>query len=83
MNFTWRDYDCKQDNRPGHGCFSCRYLVKQIESWELPHIAWYSCLKRPHNSTLKQFPFSRTQCTLHQKVVSKPPVQSAFDVRFE
>lgn len=45
-------------------CLNCAHCVHETESWEMPHIGWYECRKRPHNSMLKNFPFRRTTCVL-------------------
>ena len=43
-------------------CFTCIYLFRETESWEMPHIYWYVCDILPQNAMLKQFPFKRTKC---------------------
>ena len=57
-------------------CFNCKYLrnfsspvrvMKEIESWEMPHIYWYECMAREANAMLKQFPFKRTTCKFWEK----------------
>lgn len=47
-------------------CYNCLHLVREEESWEMPHIYWYECSARPQNSRLKQFPFRQTECSLHK-----------------
>lgn len=47
---------------PTTGCFSCKHLCKQTESWEMPHICWFECNARPGIENLRQFPFRNTQC---------------------
>lgn len=48
----------------GDGCFSCRYLTRGTESWEMPHIWWYECDARPANGSLRGFPWRSTKCKL-------------------
>ncbi len=48
---------------PREGCFACKHIRRETESWEMPHIVWYECDKRPQNSNLRNFPFRRTSCT--------------------
>jgi len=48
------------------GCYSCVYLIRQTESWEMPHIAWYECKARPANECLKGFPWKKTKCKLRK-----------------
>jgi len=52
-------------------CYTCkhRHSHKETESWELSHIFWWVhiCDVRPNVANLKQFPFSNTNCTKHEK----------------
>jgi hypothetical protein len=43
-------------------CFTCRYLRRESESWELPDIVWFECRAYKQISMLKQFPFKHTKC---------------------
>jgi hypothetical protein len=45
-------------------CVSCKYFSRQSESWEMDHIYWYECSKRPANESLKTFPF-KNGCKHH------------------
>ena len=47
-------------------CHNCRYLVREIESWEMPGVYWFECRARPANENLKQFPFENTTCKSHE-----------------
>lgn len=48
------------------GCFSCTYLWRAVESWELPHIAWWECGARAGRENLKGFPWKKTKCRLYR-----------------
>ena len=50
-------------------CYGCRYLVRDSESWEMPHIYWYECVAREANANLINFPFRNTTCKLWKKYV--------------
>lgn len=52
-------------------CFNCAHLLRESESWEMPHIRWYECKARPSNVHLKSFPFRNTKCK--HWVKKKPP----------
>jgi hypothetical protein len=43
-------------------CFNCRHLVRESESWEMPHVTWHECSARPANAHLRAFPFRSTKC---------------------
>jgi len=45
-----------------HNCRSCKWLRRETESWELPHIWWWDCKKRPGFAALRSFPFKNTKC---------------------
>ena len=49
-------------------CYSCKYLEKITESWELPDIYVYECKARHQNSWLRQFPFKKTNCKKHEYI---------------
>jgi hypothetical protein len=51
---------------PRSGCFTCKHLRRETESWEMPQIAWYECDKRPQNSNLRNFPFRSTACAVRE-----------------
>lgn len=48
-------------------CYGCTHnkSYREQESWEMPHINWmvYICAARPGIVNLKQFPFSKTNCS--------------------
>lgn len=47
-------------------CYGCVYLSKETESWEMPHIWWWECRKRPGVENLTSFPFRNTKCSVFQ-----------------
>lgn len=52
-------------NKPPLGkrdCRVCVHFIRQTESWEMPHIAWYECKKIPSMANLLSFPFRNTKC---------------------
>jgi len=44
-------------------CLRCKHLLKDRESWEIPHPEYYVCLGRGGVDNLKSFPFRRTTCS--------------------
>lgn len=48
----------------GDGCFNCKHLSRQTESWEMPHVWWYECEARHANEYLLGFPWRQTKCKL-------------------
>lgn len=46
-----------------NSCRTCKHLYYQEESWELPHINWMECDKRPGSANLTSFPFRNTKCS--------------------
>lgn len=50
-------------DKPEGGCFSCVHLVKETESWEMPHVAWFECTAMPHVSNLRGWPWRSTKCS--------------------
>ena len=59
-------------------CYTCRHLRRETESWEMPHIVYWSCRARPQNSMLWQFPFSRTKCAAWEEREQKVPRETPF-----
>ena len=53
-------------------CRSCRFFAKETESWEMPHVWWYECRKRPANEHLKSFPFTNG-CKLYEPKATEAP----------
>lgn len=57
-------------------CYGCKHngSYREQESWEMPHINWmvYICSARPGIANLKQFPFSKTNCSKWEET-AKPP----------
>jgi len=58
--------DLRGEPRGGVGCFSCVWLIRAEESWEMPHIWWYECGERPQNESLRGFPWKVTKCKLRE-----------------
>lgn len=50
-----------------HNCRDCKWLSREIESWEMPHIWWWECGRNPHYALLKSFPFKNTKCKDFEK----------------
>jgi len=46
-----------------NSCYHCAHLVREQESWEMPHIEWWECAARPGCANLTSFPFVHTKCT--------------------
>lgn len=45
-----------------HSCYNCVSLIREEESWEMPHIWWWECTACPGMANLKSFPFENTKC---------------------
>jgi hypothetical protein len=43
-------------------CRRCAHLHQEHECWEMPHITWWECSKRPGFTNLPSFPFFHTKC---------------------
>jgi len=58
-----------EEHRPigPRDCRSCRHYRRGQESWEMPHIWWHECLKRPSVENLTSFPFKNTKCPHWEK----------------
>jgi len=52
----------KKDTTPVNACRRCAHLVRETESWEMPHIWWWECAAIPGRANLKSFPFAATKC---------------------
>ena len=56
----------KQDDRVSRAgsrsCYRCKFLLHETESWEMQHIAWWECAKKPSVANLSSFPFLNTKC---------------------
>jgi len=57
-----------------NNCRACKYFLRAVESWEMPHIWWYECRARPGFSNLKSFPFHDTKCKAFTRVERKPTI---------
>lgn len=55
------------------GCYTCKHLRRETESWEMPHIWWMNCEALPSMANLKSFPFKHTSCKGYEKHESKNP----------
>jgi len=53
-------------------------LIRETESWEMPHIAWWECKRDVGRANLKSFPYVRTTCKrFEQRVGARLPVTFA------
>jgi len=52
-----------------NSCRLCVNLRRETESWEMPHIWWWTCLYQESRANLKSFPYRRTKC---KGFVAKP-----------
>lgn len=48
-----------------NNCLKCNHCLREIESWEMPWIAWWECKKIPGRANLKSFPFRKTKCKFY------------------
>lgn len=53
-------------------CYECQHLYRERESWEMPHIAWWDCARRPAMINLRSFPFKATKCATFSPDVREP-----------
>jgi hypothetical protein len=62
-----------------HSCYACQFLIRETESWEMPHIWWWECRERPAMANLKSFPFQKTKCKTWE--LARRVNRSIFDLR--
>ena len=71
-----------KDVRSKVSCSACANLVRETESWEMPHIWWWACHSpSAGKANLKSFPFSSTQCK--DFCEKRKPISPAAEVRHE
>ena len=64
-----------------NACRDCKWLLREQESWEMPHIWWWECTERPAMANLRSFPFKSTKCKSFER--DDRPAKSGFILALE